>query len=320
MIEFLQQAANYLVLIFVLTSMLNVGLTQKPTNILKHLKNKQFLITMLITNLIVVPALMVFAVQLFPLAWYYEAGLILFGLAAGAPFLIHLTKTSKRDLALGATVMMVLILGSVVTMPLIVPRILDGVTVNPWQIVATMLIQLILPMIIGMILTQVAEPFAAMIQPAVARISNIVIYLLLAAVLIGYWEALLDPEIWIAIVVGLAVILLSFFIGYLIVDGPDELKDVGALGTAQRGTIAAMIVGANAFDDPRVIVFLTLLNNVGIFVLSFAAKWLSKDARFRIFTPVAADPPQRHPAARSGATSSGKSLGGDGVNGPSSSE
>lgn len=293
--EFFRQASAILVVIFVASSMLNVGLTQKPSRILFHLRRSQFLIAMLIVNLIVVPAVMLFVLRIVPVAPHCEIGLILFGVAAGAPFLIHLTKTSQRDIALGATVLMVLMVGSVITMPLFLPLLIEGISVSAWQIISPLLVQIILPMVIGMLLLQFFESFTSIIQGWIAKLSNIALYALIVAVIVGYAEALLDPEIWIAFAVGIVVLVLAFFIGFMTGDGHDQLKDVGGLGTAQRGTASAMIVASSTFDDPRILVVVTILNILVVLLLIPAAKWLSPDNRFSFLTPIAADPPERTP-------------------------
>jgi len=51
-------------------------------------------------------------------------------MAAGAPFLIKLTATSGDDLALGATVLMVLIVSTVVVLPVGLPVVLESVTLD----------------------------------------------------------------------------------------------------------------------------------------------------------------------------------------------
>ena len=78
-------------------------------------------------------------------------------------------------------------------------------------------------------------------------------------------------------------------------DGQDHLKDVGGLGTAQRGTASAMIVASSAFDDPRILVIITILNTFAIVFLILAARWLSPNNRFSLLTPVAVHPPERNP-------------------------
>lgn len=295
-LEFFREAGSILVTVFVLTSMFNVGLTQKPSRILHHLKNWHFLGAMVLTNLIVVPALMVYALDLVPIAEHYRIGLLIFGIAAGAPFLIKLTDTSEHDLALGATVLMVLMVlmvATVAVMPILLPTLVDGVEVAAWPIVSALLQQMILPLILGFAISEFAESFDAVIQPWVARISNIALYGLIVCILIGYVQSLADPELWKALAVGGVVLVLAFFVGFMMGDGTDHLKDVGGLGTAQRGTASALIVATNSFDDPRILVVITMLNTFAVVFLIIAAKRLSRNNEFSpLDDPMMADEPK----------------------------
>src|SRR5690625_6513063 len=130
-----------------------------------------------------------------------------------------------------------------------------------------LLVQMIAQLVIGMILLQVAERFVAVIQPWVAALSNIALYVLIVAIIIGYLPAMSDPELWKAIGVGLAVLVLALFLGWTMGDGHGHLKEVGGLATAQRNTAAASIVAQQNFDDPRVLVLITLLNIFGVVML-----------------------------------------------------
>lgn len=93
MFEAFQAIGSWGVTVFVITSMLNVGLTQKPSRLLEYLDNRAFLLRMLVINLIVVPALMIAAADIVALEPVYAAGLLLFFLSAGAPFLIKLATS-----------------------------------------------------------------------------------------------------------------------------------------------------------------------------------------------------------------------------------
>lgn len=75
MTAFFRHVASLAVLMFVISSMLNVGLTQRPSMIMDHLANWHYLVRMVLVNLIVVPALMAFALELVPLKPAYAAGL-----------------------------------------------------------------------------------------------------------------------------------------------------------------------------------------------------------------------------------------------------
>lgn len=54
--EILREVSVILVTVFVMSSLFNVGLTQKPTKFLTHLQNWHFLNRMVLANLILVPA------------------------------------------------------------------------------------------------------------------------------------------------------------------------------------------------------------------------------------------------------------------------
>ncbi|HLS26039.1 MAG TPA: bile acid:sodium symporter [Beutenbergiaceae bacterium] len=291
MYDFFQTVGSIAVSVFVVTSMLNVGLTQKPSRLLAHLNNRAFLLRMVLMNFVVVPALMIAAVYLVDLERVYAAGLLLFSLSAGAPFLIKLSSLSRADIALAATVLLVLMVGTVIVLPILLPQVIEGLTVDRWQIAEGLLVQLILPLVVGMVLLQTAERFVAVIQPWVAAISNVALYVLIAAIIIGYLPAMSDVEMWKAIGVGMVVLLLSLFLGWTMGDGHGHLQEVGGLATAQRNTAAAMIVAQQNFDDPRVLVLITLLNIFGIVMLIAAAKLMSRENSFAFLIPGAADVP-----------------------------
>ena len=94
-----------------------------------------------------------------------------------------------------------------------------------------------------------------------------------------------NVELWKAIGVGMVVLVLALFLGWTMGDGHDHLQDVGGLSTAQRGTSAALIVAQDNFEDPQVLVVITLLTTFGVVMLVVAAKAMSKDNSFAFGQP-----------------------------------
>jgi BASS family bile acid:Na+ symporter len=279
MYGFFQDLTSYALPVFVIATMFNVGLTQKPSAIGENLRNWHFLVRMLLANFIIVPALMYTLVNLVgDYTPAQSAGLMIMGVCAGAPFLIKLTQTSQNDIALGATVMMVLMVATVLVAPVALPFVIEGLEVDAWSIAQSLFLQMLLPIIVGMIVAQVASSFADSIQPWVARIGNIALYVVLLATIIGYWPEIRDLLGTGAIAGGLVVLLLAFFVGYLFGDGKDHLQDVGGLGTAQRNTAATMIIASDNFTDPTVFVIVSVVNALGIIMLMLIARLLSRDA------------------------------------------
>ena len=277
MFEFFRSVVPIVAPIFVISTMLNVGLTQRLSDITGHLKNYPFVLKMLLANFVLAPLVMILILTFTSFDPALRDGLLIFALCAGAPFLIKLTQTAEHDVAPGAAVMILLIAATVIYVPIVLPMVMYGVAVDGWAIAKTLFLQMLLPIVVGMLAVQFLPNLAKKIQPWVGILGNITLYVLVAATLIGYFPNMISIVGTGAILVGLAFVAAAFGIGYLMGGGKDHLEDVGGLGTAQRNTAAGVIIATQNFDDPNVLVMLTLANTLGIVMLLFIAKRLSRD-------------------------------------------
>lgn len=278
MFELFKSLVPVITPIFVISTMLNVGLTQKLSEIVGHWKNYPFVLKMLLANFVLAPLVMILMLYVAPFDPALKAGLLIFGLCAGAPFLIKLTQTAQHNIALGAATMMLLIVGTVVYVPVVLPLILSDISVDAFAVAKSLGLQLLLPIAVGMLIVQFLPDFAHNVQPWVGRLGNSSLYGVIGATLIGYLPNMISIVGTGAIFVGLLFVAAAFGIGYLMGAGKDHLEDVGGLGTAQRNTAAGMIVATQNFSDyPDVLVMITLANTLGIVMLLFIAKRLSRD-------------------------------------------
>ena len=284
MFEFSRGLIGVAVPTFVIATMLNVGLTQKPSAILGYLRDWPFVLRMLAANFVAVPLVMILILRVTDFEPALHAGLLVFCLGAGAPFLIKLTQVAEHHVALGAAVMMLLVVATVAYMPLVLPLFLEGGTVDAGAIAGTLFRQMLLPVVVGMLVAQFAGEIVRAIQPWVARLSNVALYVVLVATFVGYFPSLGGIVRSGAILAALLFILVAFGIGYVAGRGKDHLEDVGALGTAQRNTAAGLIVATQNFDDPEVLVMLTVANAVGLVVLITLARFVRRDNPGRVAT------------------------------------
>ena len=284
MFEFLRSSVQYIAPVFVIATMLNVGLTQKPSDIARHLKNLPFVIKMLVANFILAPLVMVAVLYVAPFDPALKAGLLIFSLGAGAPFLIKLTQTAEHEVALGAAVMMLLMVVTVVYVPFVLPLLLSGISVNAIAIAKALLIQMLLPIGVGMLIAQLLPGLAKKGQKFVGGVGNLAMYAMLVATLVGYFPNLLKIIGTGAFLVALLFVGAAFGFGYLAGKGKDHLEDIGGLGTARRNTAAGVIIAIQNFKDPNVFVMLTLANILGIVMLLFIAKALSRDNKVKLET------------------------------------
>jgi bile acid:Na+ symporter, BASS family len=284
MFQFLRTSIQFIAPVFVICTMLNVGFTQKPSAIAAHLKNWPFVLKMLAANFIFAPLVMIGTLYLVPFDPALKAGLMIFCLGAGAPFLIKLTQTAEHDLALGAAVMMMLMIVTVIYVPLVLPLVLSGVSVNALAIARALLLQMLLPIGVGMLAAQLLPGLSKKLQPLVGGVGNIAMYAMVVATLVGYFPNLLQIIGTGAFLVGLLFVAAAFGFGYLAGFGKDHLEDVGGLGTAQRNTAAGVIIAIQNFSDPNVFVMLTLANILGIVMLLILARFLSRDNQVKLKT------------------------------------
>lgn len=280
MLALIQQLSAWLVPVFVVLTMLNVGLTQTIAGISQHWRQWKFVLAMLVANFVIAPLVMIAMLRMVELPAAYEAGLLVFSLCAGAPFLIKLTQTSGHDLALGAAVMLLLMVATVGYAPLVLPWVLEGLSVDAWAVAKALSLQLLLPIAIGMLAVRWLPDAAKRSQPWVARFGGWALYAVIAATLIGYIRSLVPIVTTGAVIPGLLFVLIAFAAGYLggkVASGEDRLEDIGGLGTAQRNTAAGMIIATQNFGNPDVMVMLTLANTLGIVMLLLIARILIRD-------------------------------------------
>ena len=277
MFEVMIRVSQIALPVFIFLTMVNVGMTQDPRRIAKYWRDWPFYLKMVAANFVAAPFVMWLLVQVWPLEEEYVAGLAVFSLCAGAPFLIKLTATSKHDVALGAATMMLLVLGTIIVVPLVLPALLPQLTVDAGGMAWTLVRQLLLPIVLGMVLAQLLPRLNDLLQPWVGKLGNLALNIVLIATIIGYLPDM--PEIIMsgALVVGLLFILIAFGIGYLAGWGNDALEDIGGLATAQRNTAAAMLIAVSSFTDPTVFVLITLVNTLGLVALMLIAKSLTGD-------------------------------------------
>src|SRR5690606_13718397 len=150
-----------------------VGRTQRPSRILECLKGWPFVLRMLVANFVAAPVAMILIVRVLDLAPAFEAGLLVYSLSAGAPFLIKLTEAAEHDVALGASTMLVLMVLTVAYLPLVLPRFVEGTEVDAGAVGRTLVLQMMVPRVAGTIAVQVAERMSSQIQPWVSRVGNI---------------------------------------------------------------------------------------------------------------------------------------------------
>jgi predicted Na+-dependent transporter len=144
--EILTAIMNLSTLVFVVTGMLAMGLSLTIAQIVAPLRNARLVILALLANFVLVPALAYLIGLVIPLGDGLRVGLILVSTAAGAPFLPKLAQAARGNIALSVGLMVLLMVTTVLYMPLVLPLLIRGVTVDPWDIARSLIVLMLIPL------------------------------------------------------------------------------------------------------------------------------------------------------------------------------
>ena len=263
-------------LAFVLSSMLAMGLGLTVGGIIAPLRDVRRVVLSLLANFALVPLIALAIAALLRLDQPLGVGLLLLGSAAGAPFLPKLAQLAKGNLAFAVGLMVLLMVITVGYLPLVLPLLLPGVSVNPAKIASSLFLLMLLPLAGALALKARFAATAARTKPILDRISNLSLILFVLLLVTVNFSNVLAVFGTRGILAGLLFIAISFGIGWFL-GGPDtDGRRVLALGTAQRNIAAALVVGSQSFTDPKVVVMVVVVAIVGLLILMPLSRMLAK--------------------------------------------
>jgi predicted Na+-dependent transporter len=278
MTEVLETLAMLSVLVFVIGSMASMGLSLKMPQIVAPLKNVKLVILALVANFVLVPLLALVITRVIPLDEPIRMGLILLATAAGAPFLPKLAEVAKGSTAFSVGLMVLLMVVTIIYLPIVLPMLLGGVEVNPWDIAQSLIVMMLIPLAIGLFINARYEETAAKMQPTFGQASNIALLVLTVLGLVLNFKEMIGLVGSLGILAGIIFIVVSLVIGYLMGGSDAGSRSVIGLGTAQRNISAALVVAGQNFDID-VVTYLMVIAVIGLVVLMPAAGELGKRAK-----------------------------------------
>jgi predicted Na+-dependent transporter len=267
-LDILSTLQSLFTLAFVVTSMLSMGLSLTVSQILQPLRNPRLVIMALAANFVVVPAVAFALSRIIPLEQDVQIGLLLLGTAAGAPFLPKLAQIAKANIAFAVGLMTMLIIVTIVYLPIVLPLLLPGVEVDAGKIALTLIVQMLVPLIIGLLVKARYEGAAGELQPVMAQVANISLALLLVLMLAVNFSNVIALFGTGAIIATLLFVAISVVAGYFLGGPATDNKRVLALGTGQRNLAASFLIAGSSFaDQPNVLVYLAAAGLVATVVM-----------------------------------------------------
>ena len=266
LIDLLSKVATTALLGFVVSSMMAMGVGFTVRQIIDALRDVRLVLLALLANFVAMPLGALALDKMLRLDEPLGVGLLLLGTAAGAPFLPKLTELAKGNLPFAVGIMMLLAIGTVGYLPLVLPLLLPGVTVNSAKIAGWLFLLTLLPLAAGLALRARYGRLAAQVKPVLDWVTNVLVpmVLLLAA---ANTDTILHVFGTGGILAGLLLIALGFGIGWMLGGPGIDTRRALALGTGQRNIAAALVVASESFSDPSVVIMVIVVTIVGLLTL-----------------------------------------------------
>jgi len=274
----LEQTSSIVMLVFVLSSMITLGFGLTVRQIVEPLRSIRLVALSLVANFVVMPVVAVLLAQGLWLAEPLRVGLVLLGAAAGAPFLPKLAQIARGNVAYSVGLMVMLIVVSIGYLPLLLPLLLRGVTVDTLQIAKSLVLLMLLPLAGALAVNALLPKVAARLRPPLEIVSNVSVVLVFVLLLVVNIQGELSLFGTRGILAGILFVAAGYGSGWLLGGPRMDTRIVLGQGTSQRNIAAAMVVG-KSFSDPLVVVMVVVVATIGALMLLPYSRKLGRQAQ-----------------------------------------
>ncbi len=262
-----QAAISISMIVFVLSSMLGMGLGLRVSEIVAPLRNVRLVVLSLVANFVVMPFAALALARILRLEESMAIGLLLLGMAGGAPFLPKLAQIARGNLAFAVGLMVLLMVITVGYLPIVLPLLLPGVTVNPTQIARSLVLLMLLPLGGALAVNANRPDIAAKVKPIFDKASNLGLIVLMALQTLFNVRSVMAVFGTGGILAGILFLGVGVAAGWALGGSRRDTRSVLGLGTAQRNIAAALVVANQSFEDPNVVVMVVVVAIVGLLTL-----------------------------------------------------
>lgn len=264
--------------IFIVGSLLDMGLRLNPRDALKGLRNFRFVLYTLLWGFVFGPTLAYVITLILPLDSPYAMGLLLIGMTPCTSLLPVMVNRAKGDLGYTAAFMLLASGATIIFMPFAVPFMLKGLTVSAWTIAKPLLMFILLPMVVGIAILHGSATLTSVIQPFVKKATGIAAIAVIILCLLIYGEGLLGVAGSFAIAAQLIFFSLMITSSYWFSFGlPHEQKIVLSIGMSTRNLGAALApLFSIAEIDQRAIIMVVLVLPMMVISALLATKWFGR--------------------------------------------
>ena len=182
--ELLNTLYNLMGLVFVLGTIISMGLSLTMAQITGPLRNLRFVIIALLANFVIPPVAALMLIRIFSLDESLSHRAATGALAAGAPGLPKMAEFAKLDTAAATSLMVLLVVITIIVMPIALPLLVTGISVTFWDIASGLVYLILIPLAVSLFVRARYPDAAAAAQPHFAQASNLSLLILMVLMIV----------------------------------------------------------------------------------------------------------------------------------------
>jgi len=271
----MQTAINVTIQVFVISTMLALGLQVPPQRIVWGVRDWRTIATGSLLNLVVIPILGLLAAFGLDLSGEIRTGYLLIAFSPGAPYAVKLIAIARGEVASSVGLIITLQLAGVVSVPVLAHFFLDPATGMEYpQLFAAIVVLQLVPLIVGLIGQGRKWIGSPVTTRAVGAISNASFAALVALILVHDLPRvvqILDMRVLIAV---MGLILASLTTGvFLAGREPSTRRSLGIVSAARKGGMA-LVIATNTFGgDADAVIVIVAYSLIELVLLTTVAIW-----------------------------------------------
>jgi bile acid:Na+ symporter, BASS family len=247
--KYLDPLSRSLTLLFLIATMLSIGLQVTLPELRLALADRRLVLRVLLVNFILVPALGALLVRMVPLSTNVAVALVLLAASAGGPNALQFSSKVKGGVAAAAAFLFILSLLSIPLAPAISRALLptdQSLELPVGRALAGLVLYLLLPLLAGLAVHRLQPRLAGLLAKPLTIIGTLAFVAVVVrtmAVKKQAMAALDQPEL----LAMLALIIGSMVLGWLFGGPARETRRVLASTTGMRNAAIALLIAFNSF-------------------------------------------------------------------------
>ena len=255
----LTKALSVVIIAFMVSAMLDCGLSLTLRQIFEPLRNIRLVISSAVASYVLVPLIGIMVSKVFGLAEPLKIGLVLFSMAAGSEAGPKVVGLAKGNAGLSVGLLVGQLGATIIYIPLLLSLFLPEMQFDHGKLLLKLCATVVLPTCAGLFVKARYGKMADRLSPYMRRTSSVSMVILAVLILVLNYKGILRLFGSGAIVAALIFVAASFLVGYLL-GGPEKAdRRTLAIMTGTRNTAISLMIASQMFDDPNELIMIVVM-------------------------------------------------------------